>query len=67
MNLLVYNWTGTKPLIGIWLCRSEMLNEIVVTLVSLHVNFFTDWVIVEETKMYYGWSMITIIVLHMLL
>ena len=50
INLSMYNWVGTKPLIGIWLNRSEMLNELVVTAVCLHLNLFTDWVGDENTK-----------------
>ena len=50
MNLAMYNWVGTKPLIGVWLNRSEMANELIVTTVCFHLNFFTDWMSDESAK-----------------
>ena len=65
-NLFVLLYTGQKPLVGRMLNRYEMVNEIVVFTVCWHLMFFTDWVDTEDSKVKFGWSMITIIVLHML-
>jgi hypothetical protein len=66
MNLAVLLYTGSKPLVGRMLNRYEIINEIVVFTCSWHLCFFSDWVIDEQAKANYGWSMVAIIALHML-
>ena len=64
-NLLNFWYIGQSPLNRRTLNRLEMLNELVVCLVCLHSNFFTDWVDDPHVQSMYGWSMIIIVSLHM--
>ena len=66
MNLTVLLYTGSKPLVGRLLNRYEIANEIVVCLISWHLCFFSDWIDDEEAKVNYGWSLVVIIVVHMI-
>ena len=40
--------------------RIELFNEFFVCLMSLHINFYTDWVPTQKLRFQYGWSMIAL-------
>lgn len=65
MNLFMFLYIGTNPLKSRIHNKIEQMNEMVVCLVSLHMNFFTDWVSDPEVQEMYGWSMIAIILIQM--
>ena len=65
MNLLMFIYIGASPLKSRIHNKIEMMNEMVVCVVSLHMNFFTDWVPDPELQEMFGWSYIAIILLQM--
>ena len=66
-NLLNFWYVGKSPLERRSLNRLEMINESVVCLVCLHLNFFTEWIDDPNVQSMYGWSLILIVSAHMLL
>jgi hypothetical protein len=44
----------------------ELFNELCVYLSTLHLVFFTDWVPTPELQAMYGWSMLLIIGLNII-
>jgi len=67
-NIFVAIYLGAyKPLIKRSDRYLEFFNELIITVVTYHEMFYTDWVDKMEDKMLFGWSMIAIIAFNLLI
>ena len=67
MNLFMLVYQGYfMPIKMNVLNRIECFNELCITFSTLHMLYFTDWVLKPETKFYYGWHLDAVIVFNIL-
>jgi hypothetical protein len=48
-----------------WLSRAALVNDIFMTICTINMLMFTDWVELPEDQYFYGWSMIGVIIICM--
>ena len=55
---------GTRPLAGRFMNRIEVFNEATVTICTVHMILFTDWVGGEEMQHDCGYSMLAVVFIN---
>ena len=66
-NLMISIYIGSKPFMGKLLNRLAVMEEVFIQLLYCHMMFFTDWVPSKTTQSIFGWSMISILAVHLAL
>ena len=62
LNTFVLIFVGNnKPIEGRFKNKLEIVNEVFVHLISMHIIFFTDWIGDPDMQYNMGWSMILLI------
>ena len=65
--LFMHVYIGIMPMNTYQHNYLHFIEETVILISVLHILTFTDWVLDEQVRYSYGWSMILIITIHMVI